>query len=144
MPPIWRRFLVPGAITLHGLHRVIQEVMGWENYHLHLFRFGKKEYGIPDPDYPTEMRNERGRRLREFLRDEGEVFGYEYDFGDSWEHDLVVEPIVIGAEVPDATYLEGERVCTFRCRMTNFENVLQGLGSGDRLGFSAIPGTARK
>jgi hypothetical protein len=39
---------------------------------------------MPDPDYPTEMRNERGRRLREFLRDEGDVFGYEYDFGDSW------------------------------------------------------------
>ena len=65
--------------------------MGWENYHLHIFRFGEKEYGIPDPDYPTEMRNERGRRLREFFRDEGDVFGYEYDFGDSWEHDLVFE-----------------------------------------------------
>ena len=46
---------------------------------------GSLEYGIPDPDYPTEMRNERGRRVREFLRDEGEVFGYEYDFGDGWE-----------------------------------------------------------
>jgi len=88
-PPIWRRFQIPGVITLPGLHRVIQVVMGWENYHLHLFRFGEKEYGIPDPDFPTEMRNERGRRLHEFLRDEGEVFGYEYDFGDSWEHELV-------------------------------------------------------
>jgi hypothetical protein len=27
LPPIWRRFLVPGTITLPGLHRVIQEVM---------------------------------------------------------------------------------------------------------------------
>jgi hypothetical protein len=35
------------------------------------------------------MRNERGRRLREFLRDEGVVFGYEYDFGNGWEHDIV-------------------------------------------------------
>lgn len=60
LPPIWRRFKVPGAITLHGLHRVIQEVMGWENYHLHLFRFGEKEYGIPDPDCPTEMVEWRG------------------------------------------------------------------------------------
>jgi len=37
LPPVWRRFLVPGSITLPGLHRVIQEVMGGENYHLHLF-----------------------------------------------------------------------------------------------------------
>jgi hypothetical protein len=94
LPPIWRRFVVPGAIALPGLHRVIQEVMGWENYHLHIFRFGEKEYGIPDPDYPdipTEMRNEKGRRLREFLRDEGVLFGYEYDFichGVAGEHIL--------------------------------------------------------
>jgi len=111
LPPVWRRFLVPGSITLPGLHRVIQEVMGWENYHLHLFRFGKKEYGIPDPEYPSEMRNERGRRLREFLRDEGEMFEYQYDFGDNWEHDVVVERIVTGVEVTAARCLEGERSC---------------------------------
>jgi hypothetical protein len=111
LPPIWRRFLVPGAIALPGLHRVIQEVMGWENDHLHIFRFGEKKYGVPDPDYPTEMRNEKGRRLREFLRDEGDVFGYEYDFGDGWEHDIVLERIVTGVEVTDAVCLEGGRSC---------------------------------
>jgi hypothetical protein len=111
LPPAWRRFLVPGSITLPGLHRVIQEVMGWENCHLHLFRLGKKEYGIPDPEYPSEMRNERGRRLRDFLCDEGEMFGYQYDFGDNWEHDVVVERIVTGAKVTDARRLEGERAC---------------------------------
>ncbi len=111
LPPVWRRFLVPGSITLPGLHRVIQEVMGWENCHLHLFRFGNKEYGVPDPVFPSEMRNERGRRLHEFLRNEGETFGYEYDFGDSWEHDLVVERIVTGAEAVDTRRMEGERAC---------------------------------
>jgi len=111
LPVVWRRFLVPGSITLPGLHRVIQEVMGWENCHLHLFLFGKKEYGLPDPDFPTEMRNERGRRLREFVRGEGEVFGYVYDFGDNWEHDVLVERIIPGAEVTDARCLEGERAC---------------------------------
>ena len=111
LPKVWHRFLVPGSITLPGLHRVIQEVMGWENYHLHRFRFKDKEYGIPDPGYPSEMRNERGRRLREFLHDDGELFRYVYDFGDSWEHDLVVERIVTGAEAMDALCLEGERAC---------------------------------
>lgn len=111
LPQVWRRFLVPGSIALSGLHRVIQEVMGWENCHLHLFRFGNKEYGIPDPEFPSEMRSERGRRLHEFLHNEGETFGYEYDFGDSWEHDIVVERIVTDAEIVDAKCLEGERAC---------------------------------
>ena len=45
LPPIWRRFMVPAMITFPGLHREIQEVMGWENHHLHLYRFGEKECG---------------------------------------------------------------------------------------------------
>jgi hypothetical protein len=57
------------------------------------------------------MRNEKGRRLREFLRDEGVVCGYEYDFGDNWEHEVVVERIVTGAEVTETKVLEGERSC---------------------------------
>ncbi len=57
------------------------------------------------------MRNERGRRLREFLHEDGKVFGYEYDFGHSWEHDIVFEGIVTGVDVADAVCLEGERSC---------------------------------
>jgi len=90
---------------------VIQEVMGWENCHLHTFRFKDREYGIPDPEFPTDMRSERGRRLSEFLREEGETFGYQYDFGDDWERDVVVERIVTDAEVTEAVCLAGERAC---------------------------------
>ena len=57
------------------------------------------------------MRNERGRRLREFLHEDGKVFGYEYGFGNSWEHDIVFEGIVTGVDVADAVCLEGERSC---------------------------------
>jgi len=39
------------------------------------------------------------------------VFGYEYDFGNSWEHDIVFEGIVTGVDVADAVFLEGERSC---------------------------------
>jgi hypothetical protein len=111
LPAVWRRFLVPGSITLPTLHRVIQEVMGWENCHLHVFRFGEKRFGDPDPEFPSDMRHQRGRRLREFIREEGAVFGYEYDFGDDWEHDVVVERIVTGTEVKEAVCLAGERAC---------------------------------
>ena len=37
-PPIWRNIVVPGAISLHTLHKMLQVVMGWENTHLYLFR----------------------------------------------------------------------------------------------------------
>jgi hypothetical protein len=44
-PMIWRRLLVPGDLTLHGLHRVIQIAFGWEDYHLHAFRRHGRRYG---------------------------------------------------------------------------------------------------
>ena len=43
-PTIWRRVLVPSTIRLPHLHIVIQEVMGWENYHLYAFRVGEFAY----------------------------------------------------------------------------------------------------
>ena len=49
-PPIWRRVQVTGDYTLAQLHRVLQVVIGWENYHLYTFRMGSKKYGPPDPD----------------------------------------------------------------------------------------------
>jgi len=42
-PPIWRRVQVSGDDTLAQLHRVLQVVMGWENYHLYMFRIGSNE-----------------------------------------------------------------------------------------------------
>ena len=33
-PPIWRRLLVPGTMTLGDLHQAIQAAMGWDNDHL--------------------------------------------------------------------------------------------------------------
>jgi len=50
-PQIWRRIQVAGDCTLAQLHRVLQVAMGWENYHLYMFRIGGKTYGPPDPDF---------------------------------------------------------------------------------------------
>jgi hypothetical protein len=50
-PPIWRRVQVPGNVTLYKLHKIIQVVMGWGNYHLYEFKIGDTYYGLPDPNF---------------------------------------------------------------------------------------------
>lgn len=111
-PPIWRRMLVAGDITLAQLHDVIQIAMGWEDYHLHQFIVGKTYYGEPHPDYDFEVRDERQVTLREIAPHQGMKFRYEYDFGDSWLHQILVEKIL--PPEPDKTYpvcVTGKMAC---------------------------------
>jgi len=88
-PPVWRRMLVPAAFTLDQVHRVIQAAMGWQNYHMHVFRAGEVGYG-PDPKGMLGHLEEAKVRLAD-VAGAGERIGYEYDFGDSWEHELLIE-----------------------------------------------------
>jgi hypothetical protein len=100
-PPIWRRIEVPSDITLAQLHDVIQLAMGWTNSHLHQFRRGSTCYG-PDNtelDMPPQQ-NEKQVRLNGVLRKPKDRLAYEYDFGDGWEHDVVLERSAAG--LPDA------------------------------------------
>ncbi len=92
-PPIWRRIHVTSDITLHKLHQILQIVMGWENCHLHQFVIGGTYYGRTDPDYGVDMRNENTVKLSQVVKSEKFKFNYEYDFGDGWEHQIVVEKI---------------------------------------------------
>jgi hypothetical protein len=93
-PPIWRRILVPGNITLAQLHPILQVVMGWYDAHLHQFIVDGTYYGVPDPDDFVEVKDERRVRLNQIAPMETSKFIYEYDFGDSWEHELLVEKIL--------------------------------------------------
>ena len=76
-PPIWRRMVVPGQVTLFSLHRMLQVVMGWENYHLHQFIVGNTYYGEPDPEYDDRMKDDRRVKLQKIAREEGASFIYE-------------------------------------------------------------------
>jgi hypothetical protein len=49
-PSIWRRILVSGNTTLLKLHDIIQIIMGWEDYHLHMFTIDESIYGNPEDD----------------------------------------------------------------------------------------------
>jgi hypothetical protein len=88
-PPVWRRLLVPAAIRLDRLHQVIQAAMGWEDCHLHAFSDGRARYGQPGLELP--FRDEREATLRDLIPREGGRARYTYDFGDDWDHEIVVE-----------------------------------------------------
>jgi len=88
-PPVWRRVLVPAAYSLDRVHQVIQAAMGWHNYHMHVFRVGEVSYGR-DPEGILGHLEETKVNLAD-VAEVGERIGYEYDFGDSWEHELFIE-----------------------------------------------------
>lgn len=110
-PPIWRRLLVPARIDLGRLHDVFQVAMGWTDSHLHAFTIGQARYGMHFDESPEGELDEkkftlggaigRQRRLR-----------YEYDFGDDWQHQVVVEDThTIPFALNFAVCLDGQRSC---------------------------------
>ncbi len=116
---IWRRVLVPSTYSFRHLHNIIQTVFDWQNYHLHIFeakKAGAKDKQIVMDDDPVNLEwldfdsddvlQERFVALEDILPDHEEVT-YEYDFGDSWEHKIILEE-VIKSNSFKATFLEGE------------------------------------
>jgi hypothetical protein len=114
-PPIWRRLLVPADVTLVLLHDVIQVSMGWQRYHLHEFRIEDIRYGTPledDLDAGSRLEPEQSTRLDQVVDHVGQRFSYVYDFGDNWEHEIVVEEILSTTSDKRGAYcLGGARCC---------------------------------
>ena len=92
-PPIWRRLLVPSNLNLGDLHYIIQIAMGWTDSHLHQFHVGDKVYGVPHPDMDWTLDEDKAK-LDEIVAGEKFKFRYEYDFGDSWTHIVLVEKVL--------------------------------------------------
>jgi len=93
------------------LDRIVQTAMGWTNSHLHTFTAGGVLYAAPNAEWEVEVKDERRVRLAQIAREEGEAFVYEYDLGDSWQHQVLVEEVQVGSgnEVP--VCIAGERAC---------------------------------
>lgn len=91
-PPIWRRIQITGDATLGDVHAIMQIVMGWQDEHMHAFTINKFEYGSPMQEF--EGRDEDSYTLSEVVTGKGMKFRYEYDFGDGWSHQIVVEKIM--------------------------------------------------
>lgn len=119
-PSIWRRLHVRATIPLDDLHLAIQAAMGWDNHHLHQWRTRsapndrnlptyKPTYAFADWETDEDERDEAGVPLTTLLHNVGDRLGYEYDFGDSWDHTITVEGVT---EDTGATRcLDGARAC---------------------------------
>lgn len=83
---IWRRVLIPSRCTFQRLHRVIQEIFGWFDYHLHEFRL------VGEPD-KYEVKLDTKTSLKDVFEDTDTCI-YTYDFGDNWEHVITLEKVM--------------------------------------------------
>lgn len=119
-PPIWRRIQVAADTPLDELHAILQAVMGWTDSHLHQFITGRR----PDLTFYTsadvieedmgsmEQENECEYTLEHIAPEEKNKFVYEYDFGDCWEHEILVEKILPSDAKTHYPYcLTGKRAC---------------------------------
>jgi hypothetical protein len=136
-PPVWRRVLIPSAYPLDRVHAVIQATMGWQNSHLHVFRLGDESYAAADPDDEMGYLDETKFRFGDLVAGVDRI-DYEYDFGDGWEHALVVEARSVaqdGTVYPACVAGEGAcppEDCGGSPGFAEFKAVLAGPLSADR------------
>jgi hypothetical protein len=116
-PPIWRRIQVQDC-TLDQLHGLIQTAIGWTNSHMHQFDINGKIYG--DPEFlddgfdGSDCVDSTQTFLHAILPQTRKRFSfqYEYDFGDSWRHQILFEKIVtVDPQTKYPLCLEGEGAC---------------------------------
>jgi len=119
--PVWRRIVLPGRCSFWDLHVALQDAMGWEDRHLHMFTLddpGRGEhlrFGIPDDNAfhgRADVMAGWEYPVMRFCRPGGPPFLYTYDFGSDWQHEVTLENVVPGwslAGLPACT--EGEGPC---------------------------------
>ncbi|EKE02169.1 MAG: plasmid pRiA4b ORF-3 family protein [uncultured bacterium] len=128
-PPIWRRFLIDDSINFKKLHKIIQIIMGWEDYHLYNFQIDKITYIEASQDSKNQFAvdamwsgfksgsekkkyKDNEAIVSDFINKEKQKILYTYDFGDSWEHLINVEKIF--PKEADKKYplcIDGARAC---------------------------------
>lgn len=85
-PPVWRDLRVPGRYRLDQVHKMLQILFGWKDYHLHDFEIQGRLYTdmeTHDADYDQGERDERIPLAQALGLSKS--LAYRYDFGDSWE-----------------------------------------------------------
>ena len=104
-PLIWREIEVRAEMSLTDMHRAIQIVMGWEDYHLWSFeaggrRFERRGEALAGLGEPAE--DAAATSIDTVLPDEGGHLTYTYDFGDDWM--VAVSAVNIGLSETGVRY----------------------------------------
>jgi len=115
-PKIWRRVLIKSDMLLADLHKVIQTTMGWSNSHLHQFVKNRTYYSCKvkgdDSWDDMDMVDYKKMKVSDLLAFEKEHVIYEYDFGDSWQHEVLLEKILpIDAKTTYPVCIKGKMNC---------------------------------
>jgi len=122
-PVISRTIQIRGDQTLQDLHHAIFDAFGRSDEHMYEFQFGKGPMDPKAPRYvlPTAYGSESGEKNPPAGRVDqatieslglavGRSFGYWFDFGDDWWHQINVEAIedrVPEGKFPKVTKREG-------------------------------------
>lgn len=98
-PAVWRKLLIPGQLSFHQFHQVIQAAFGWQDYHLYQFfpkGFGSHPQIAPlDEDWPEENQEDAKKiKIQSYLNQKGQTFSYIYDFGDDWNHEIKIVEVI--------------------------------------------------
>jgi len=110
-PIVWRRLVVPSETKLPKFNRLLQAVMGWEGYHLHIFEIEHLLVGAPDEEDDAVI-DERRLTVKQLLPRFDSRLRWAYDFGDNWKHEVVVEAIEEPSNnVRYPMCIDGERAC---------------------------------
>ena len=103
---------MPSNIPLSSLHVVVQVSMGWQDQHLHQWRFGQATFGSgAEADWGDPVEDESNALLGELAAADS-AFSYDYDLGDGWEHLVEVEAVVpFDPSEPPLACLGGAGAC---------------------------------
>lgn len=114
-PLIWRRVVVNNDLSLEDMSSVILTIMPWHGGHLHQFTQKEKYYMSPYPEAEYEddlesMKEYLQTTIGDLLKAEGDFLKFEYDFGDSWMHNISVEKVLPPLEGRRASYVKGKNM----------------------------------
>lgn len=116
-PEIWRIIQVPDHYSFWDLHVAMQDAMGWLDCHLHEFNFAG-DSALISIGMPDEESNESNTLLgwevniKTHFEKVGTIARYSYDFGDGWEHQILLEAILaLDNTIHYPACVAGERAC---------------------------------
>ena len=95
-PPVWRRIWIPADMTFRNLHEAIQYLFGWMDYHLYDFEIAREHVKILCDDGEAfeferdTVFKDMDTPLHTYLKEKMKLV-YTYDYGDNWEHVILVE-----------------------------------------------------